>query len=134
MHLANYLSLIPKAERDLADASRQVAEGHKDEPDVYHLCHTLARQCDGHDERLKPFVDRYGEEAQNEPDRLHKELFKGTREGGLGLLSDLHDFYLMASECDISWTMIGQVAQGVRDKELLGVLNACDGETSAQLK
>lgn len=72
--------------------------------------------------------------STDEPDRLHTELFKGTREGGLGLLRDLHDLYLMASECDISWTMIGQAAQGVRDKELFEVVNACDGETSTQLK
>jgi hypothetical protein len=134
MHLANYLGLIHKAEVDLADAFRQVAEGHKEEPDVYHLCHTLAKQCDGHAEKLKPFVERYGEEAPDEPDRLHTELFKDTRKGGLGLLRDLHDLYLMASECDISWTMIGQAAQGVRDKELFEVVNACDGETSTQLK
>lgn len=134
MHLANYLGLIHKAERDLADAFRQVAEDHKEEPDVYHLCHTLAGQCDGHAGKLGPFVERYGEEAQDEPDRLHTELFKGTREGGLGLLRDLHDLYLMACECDVSWTMIGQAAQGVRDKELFEVVNACDGETGAQLK
>lgn len=40
----------------------------------------------------------------------------------------------MASECDISWTMIGQAAQGVRDNELFEVVSTCDGETSTQLK
>lgn len=134
MHLANYLGLIHKAELDLADAFRQVAEGHQEEPDVYYLCHTLAKQCDGHAQKLKAFVERYGEDAPEEPDRLHTELFKSTREGGLGLLRDLHDLYLMASECDISWTLIGQAAQGVRDAELFEVVNACDGETATQLK
>jgi hypothetical protein len=38
----------------------------------------------------------------DEPDRLYSELLKGTRQGGLGLLRDLHDLYLMASECDIA--------------------------------
>lgn len=37
-------------------------------------------------ERLQPFVERYGEDAPDEPERLHSELFKGTREVGLGLL------------------------------------------------
>jgi hypothetical protein len=134
MHLAHYLGLIHKAERDLADAFRKVAEGHKQEPDVFYLCHTLAKQCDRHAEKLEPFVERYGEDAPEEPDRLHSELFQGTRKGGLGLLRDLHDLYLMASECDISWTLIGQAAQGARDKELFEVVNACDGETSTQLK
>ena len=134
MHLAHYLGLIHKAERDLADAFREVAQGHQDEPDVFYLCHTLAKQCDEHARKLEPFVARYGEDAPDEPDRLHTELFKGTREGGLALLRDLHDLYLMACECDISWTMVGQAAQGVRDRELFGVVNACDGETATQVK
>jgi hypothetical protein len=33
-------------------------------------------------------------------------------------LRDLHDLYLMAAECEISWTVIGQAAQGVRDNDL----------------
>lgn len=110
MHLANYLGLIHRAEQNLADGFRQIAEGHAAEPDVYHLCHTLAAQCDAHADRLQPFVARYGENAPEEPERLHSDLFRGTREGGLGLLRDLQDLYLMASECDISWTMIGQAA------------------------
>jgi hypothetical protein len=40
----------------------------------------------------------------------------------------------MANFCDIAWTMIGQAAQGTADKELLGVVSACEGETSTQIK
>jgi hypothetical protein len=36
--------------------------------------------------------------------------------------------------CDISWTMIGQAAQGVRDRELLETVNACEGQTATQIK
>jgi hypothetical protein len=134
MHLASYLGLLHKAQLDLADAFRQVGDGHAPEPDVYHLCHTLAGQCDRHAEQLKPFVERYGEDAPAEPDRLYSELFRGTRSGGLGLLRDLQDLYLMASECDIAWTVIGQAAQGVRDSALLETVRACEGETATQLK
>jgi len=28
----------------------------------------------------------------------------------------MQDLYLMANACDISWTMIGQAAQGTRDR------------------
>jgi hypothetical protein len=116
MHLANYLGLLHKAELHLADAFRQVGDAHAAEPDVYHLSHTLAGQCEQHAERL------------------HSELFKGTRSGGLGLLRDLQDLYLMATECDITWTMVGQAAQGARDTGLFEVVKACEGETSTQLK
>lgn len=52
----------------------------------------------------------------------------------MGLLRDLHDLYLMACECDISWTIVGQAAQGARDEDLLGVVTACEEETAIQLK
>jgi hypothetical protein len=40
----------------------------------------------------------------------------------------------MASACDISWDMIGQAAQGARDEDLLGVVEACEGQTATQIK
>ena len=134
MHLPHYLGLLHRAELNLADAFRQVGDTHAAEPDVYHLCHTLAGQCDGHTERLRPAMERYGEEAPSEPDRLHSELFKGTRSGPLGLLRDLHDLYLMATECELAWTVIGQAAQAARDRELIEVVQACRPETVTQLK
>jgi hypothetical protein len=134
MHLANYLGLLHESELDLANGFRTVAEGHPEEHDIYHLCHTLAKQCESHAEQLKPFVDRYGEEAPEEPERLYHEFFDEIRSGSLGLLRDLHDLYTMANFCDISWTMIGQAAQGARDRELLETVNACEGQTATQIK
>jgi hypothetical protein len=133
MHLANYLGLLRRSEEMLAAAFREVADGHHEEVDVYYLCHKLAQECDAHAEQLAPFADRYGEDAPDEPERLHSELFGGTRSGGLGLLRDLHDLYLMAAECDISWTMVGQAAQGARDTALLEVVESCEGQTATQL-
>jgi hypothetical protein len=134
VNLPHYLGLLHRAQVDLAQAFREVGRGHADEPDVFHICERLAAQCDAHAQRLAPFAERYGEEAEDEPDRLHGDLFGGgVRSGGLGLLRDLHDLYLMACECDISWTLVGQAAQGARDQDLLGVVNACEGETAIQL-
>src|SRR5215217_7684242 len=83
MHLANYLGYLHKAELHLAEGFRKVGEGHAAEADVYHTCNTLAKQCEAHAEKLGPFVERYGEEAPAEPDRLYHELFDETRSGGL---------------------------------------------------
>ena|SRR6266498_1671102 len=107
MHLAHYLGLLHRSQNELARAFREIGRGHPDEPDVFHICERLAAQCDDHARHLEPFARRYSEEALDEPERLHSELFSGTRSGGLGLLRDLHDLYLMATECDISWTVIG---------------------------
>ena len=122
------------AEFDLANGFRVVAEEHAEEPDVYHTCQTLAEQCEEHVEKLEPFVNRYGEEKPEEPDRLYHELFDEVRQGSLGPLRDLQDLYLMAHFCDITWTMIGQAAQGARDRELLEVVETCEGETATQIK
>ncbi len=134
MHLANYLGYLHQSESDLAEAFRKVGEAHAQEVDVYHITHTLAKQCETHAEKLKPFADRYGEEKPEEPEQLYHELFDQTRSGSLGLLRDMQDLYLMASACDISWTMIGQAAQGLRDRELLEVVNSCENETANQMK
>jgi hypothetical protein len=134
LHLAHYLGLLHRAQLNLADAFREVAEAHGDEADVEHLCRKLAAECQDHAARLEPFAERYGEDAPDEPDRLHSELFRGPRSGGLALLRDLHDLYLMATECDMAWTLVGQAAQGARDRELLAVVTRCEVETATQLK
>jgi hypothetical protein len=134
VHLANYLGYLHRAELDLANGFRKAGEAHAQEADVYHLSHTLAEQCETHAEKLKPFVDRYGEEAPEEPEQLYHEFFEQTRSGSLGLLRDMHDLYLMANACDIAWTMIGQAAQGAGDRELLEAVNSCEGETAIQIK
>ena len=134
MHLAHYLGLLHRWQVDLADAFRQVADGHAEEADVFYICNKLAKECDAHAERLQPFADRYGEDAPDEPDRLYAAAFEGARSGGLGLLRDLHDLYVMAAGCDMAWTLVGQAAQGARDPDLLAVVEQCEGETAIQLK
>ena len=134
MHLAHYLGLLHRSQTELGEAFHEVADGHHDEPDIFHICKKLAAQCEDHARQLESFAKRYSEEAPEEPERLHSELFQGIRSGGLGLLRDLQDLYLMAAECDVSWTMIGQAAQGVRDHDLFAVVQRCEGETATQLK
>jgi hypothetical protein len=133
MHLATYVGLVDEGEKTLADSFRQVARGHAQEADVVHLCERFAVQCDSHREQLGPVVDRYGEDRDREPERLHAEGLDSTRTGGVGLLRDLHDLYLLVSYLDIAWTVVGQAAKAVRDEELIGVVTWCEKETSGQL-
>jgi hypothetical protein len=133
MHLAHYLGLLHRAQTTLAAAFREVGEAHGDEPDIAFLCDRQAGRCEAQAERLQPFAERYSEEAADEPERLHSELFRGSRTGGLGLLRDLQDLYLMVAECDICWTVVGQAAYGVRDQDLLEVVGRSERETAIQL-
>jgi hypothetical protein len=134
MQLTTYLGLVHRAEGELGRTFREVGDGHADEPDVLGVCRTLAAQCDGHAERLSPFLARYGEDASEESERLHSALFSGVRSGGLGLLRDLQDAYVMTCECDIAWTVVGQAAQALRDTDLLAVVTECQAETAVQTK
>lgn len=133
MHLATYLGLLHHAEDALAEGFRRVGEGHAAEPDVFHLCRVLAGQCDAHVKALGPIVERYSERRETEPDRLLADELGETRSGGVGLLRDLQDLYTLGSFVDITWTVVGQAGQGLRDPAMLDVVAACEGETTRQL-
>lgn len=133
MQLTKYLGLLRDAEAALSRAFEQVAAQHGDEPDVEHLCSVLSRQAGAHVKALDPVVARYGEQDDSEAERLAAAEFNGSRGGGAGLLRDLHDLYTLASFVDITWTVIGQAAQGVRDAELLDIVRASEQETTQQL-
>lgn len=135
MKLPVYLGLLHTSEGTLAESFRQVSDGHGHEPDVHFLCQALATQCDAHQHALAPIIERYGEVTDDdEPERLHADGLQNTRTGPVGLLRDLQDLYLLASLVDITWSMVKQAAQGLRDKELLAIVAKCDGQTSTQLE
>jgi hypothetical protein len=133
VQLVHYIGFAHRSEVELGKAFREVAESHAEEAAIFHVAQRLAGQCEEHATRLQPFAERYGEEAPEEPERLHSDLFEGTREGPLGLLRDLHDLYVMGAEVDMSWTLIAQAAQGVRDSALLEVVGECEEETATQM-
>jgi len=134
MMLPVYLGLLQKAEQALASSYRQVAEGHGAEPDVYHLCQTLAKQCDQHEQALAPVIERYGERPDDEPERLHAEKISETRSGPVGLIRDLQDLYLLAHLVDVTWMMVKQAALGLRDEKLIEVVAECDWQVKVQLR
>jgi hypothetical protein len=133
MHLATYVGLLESGCGTLADSYRQVAEGHAEEPDVRSICSRLAVECDEHRQALGPIRQRYGSHPAGEPERLHADGLSETRSGGLGLLRDLHDLYLLASYLDMAWTVVGQAGKGARDTELVDTVDRCAAQTSTQM-
>ena len=133
MMLPVYLGLLRKAEQMLASSYRQVAEGHGAEPDVYHLCQTLAQQCDQHERALTPVVERYGEQPDEEPERLHAVGISSTRTGPVGLIRDLQDLYLLVNMVDVTWMMVKQAALALRDDQLVAVVGQCETQIKVQL-
>ncbi|MFL6011692.1 MAG: hypothetical protein ACJ734_07880, partial [Gaiellaceae bacterium] len=60
MKLDKAIEDVQDAEAELAKELRAIGERHAVEHDLYHLGHTLAKQCADHLERLAPFAERYG--------------------------------------------------------------------------
>ena len=133
MMLPVYLGLLRKAEQMLASSYRQVAEGHGAEPDVYHLCQALAQQCDQHERALAPVTERYGDQPDDEPERLHAVGITSTRTGPVGLIRDLQDLYLLANLVDVTWMMVKQAALALRDDQLVAVVGQCEAQIKVQL-
>lgn len=133
MMLPVYLGMLHRAEQVLAESLRTLGEGHADEPDVYEATLLLAQQSEEHVRRLRPAVDRYGEQPDDEPDRLHAVALPEPRSGPLGLLRDLQDVHLMATLVDSTSTLVKQAALALRDEELLSIISACEGETAVQV-
>jgi hypothetical protein len=121
MRLGVYLGFVDSAERELAEAFDQMAERHAEEPDVRENLTFLASWSRQHLERLAGLLKRYGESPQREPRRLARAMFGGLldrRSGGVGLVRDLHDLWLLASEVHMGYIVLEQAGQGLRDPEL----------------
>ena len=133
MHIGNYLGLVHNSEQKLAEAFKTIADHHGDEPDIMQICQLLGSWSEKHVEALKPFVDRYSEEKNDEPERLTQTLFEEPREGSLALLRDLHDLWLLANEVQLCWIVLDQAAKALRDKELESTCSQLSSQTKRQI-
>ncbi len=133
MHLTTYLRLLHRAEQTLGVSYRHVADGQRGVADVYYTCRRFAEDAAGRAEALAPVLLRYERVAEPEPERLHPPGLTSARGGPVGLLRDLQDLYQLANLVDSTWTLVGQAAQGARDRELIDVVGRCERELSAQL-
>jgi hypothetical protein len=142
MKLDKAIEDVQSAETELARELRKIGERHAVEHDLYHLGHTLARQCEAHLKALQPFAERYEappatDDVGESPGLLelvrHKssELLGRSEMTGMLLLRDLRNLYLTAQEAEIAWVILAQAAQAVRDRELLVLVTKCheDAET-----
>jgi hypothetical protein len=132
MHIGHYIELVHKGHQDLAEALRKVAAHHGSEPDIFANCHLLATWSDDLVQDLQPFVDKYGEEKDKEPDRLRSILFVKPRKGSMGLLRDLHDLWLMSNESELCCLVLKMAAMGLRDQDLLTTCKTMEQQTKRQ--
>ena len=146
MKLDKAIEDVHEAESELATQLRSVGERHASEADLYHLGHTLARQCAEHGRRLAPFAERYGAAPIDEHDgtesprvvealrRTGAKLIGKSEASGLLLLRDLRHLYLAAQNAEIAWVILLQAARAVRDPELIEAATECHEEAEARGK
>ncbi len=133
MHLVTYLDFLQRTEETLGRSYRMISEGHAADSDVHYASAGFARDCAAHAAALAPVLARCDPATEPEPERLHVRAPDSHRAGPIGLLRDLQDLYQLANLVDITWTLVGQAAQGARDRDLIRVVQRCAPQTSAQL-
>ena len=119
MHVGLYLQMVKTTEQELEKALKAVADRHQQEPDLEEICTILSSWSQAKARSTDRFIHKYGRERDREPQRLYSDLFQGPRRGGLALLRDLHDLWLMTTEAQIAWTLLAQAAQALRDKDFV---------------
>jgi hypothetical protein len=145
MKLGHAIEDVRDAEAELAQELLAVGERHAVEHDLYHLSHTLAKQCAEHVERLGPFAERYGAPSDGNGvaespgvletlRRKSAELLGRSEVSGLLLLRDLRNLYLTAQAAEIAWVILAQAARAARDRDLLRVVDPCHEEAELRGK
>lgn len=78
--LGQYIEKLHDALTDLAGEYRKVGERHAVEQDIFHLCHTLAKQCKGEAVAFAPHAERHAGDVPEEVDERRREsLLSGLR-------------------------------------------------------
>jgi hypothetical protein len=143
--LGRYIEKLHDALSDLGGEYRKVGERHATEHDLYQLCHTLAKQCEGQADALAPHAERHaGDVPEESGEGARESLLAGLRRAtaavvgrspltGLLLLRDLRQLHLAIEEAAMLWLIVGQAAQAARDRELLTLVEHCREEITHQL-
>jgi hypothetical protein len=133
MHVAEHLAVLHRAELGLGAALVRAGRAHPGDPDLAHLCARAARECDDHVRSLDAYARHADPAAAEEVEHTGPAPFGGPRTGGLGLLRDVLELYLMAADCEICWTVADQAAHATRDDGLAALVTRCHAETAGQV-
>lgn len=135
---------LHKDEGELARALLKLSERHRASQEVHHVARDLAVWSQHHVRELAEVAGRYDETLEpvptQEPGLLKAVREKGgelagrSRSPGLILLRDLREVYTRASGVSVDWELLAQAAQGIKDSELLAVVQRCHPQTLRQTR
>jgi len=132
-HVPDYLGLLSDANEQFILACESVAGHHVEETEVRYVLGLLKTYSREAITALQPFIDKYGRRESTEPKRLRKEMFDAGHVGALGLLRDLQNLFVQATEIQVLVTTVMQTAQALRDKALLDTCHHLQGQNKRQL-
>lgn len=145
INLARALERLQNAELELALELAEVGDRHAFDRDVFHACQAFQHECQSHVKLLRPFAVRYRVLATEPAAGTWPSLLKEPRRPaawtserqtkiGLLLLLDLRRLYHQGQEVRLFLSLIEQVAQSLRDRELADGVSEMHGQTQAQLR
>jgi len=134
MYVSRLLELTTRSEEILADAFRNLAAAHPDEPDIRVMGMEMARECSGEVEELKRLAARYPADLGDRLDVFVSPQLDQNREPGLSLLRDLQQLHLMTDELDLELAAAGQAGQALQDQDFIATIKAAEQVTQRQQK
>jgi hypothetical protein len=136
------LEELHRSENDLAAQLLTLSDRHKADHEIFHVARDLAVWSQDHVREIARIGRTYDVDLDPEPagdptvlQKVRQEVADrlGRRSApALLLLRDLRSVYMDASGVSVDWELIGQAAQGVRDRELLDVVTRCRPDTVRQ--
>ncbi|MGW1835206.1 hypothetical protein [Streptomyces sp. NPDC002067] len=122
----------------LAAAYRDVADRRPDDAGTRYPARTVAAQCDRHAACVRDWAERFGPALPPSGSAPAPPAGRDAADGRTpppdgGLLDDLYLLHAKAQAAQVRWTVLVQVAQALREPELLAAATACRDETATQI-
>ncbi len=131
-HLADYIGLLLAGEERLVRGWEKLRRSHPETPDIGPQSTLFMTWSRENAAAIRPYVARYGERCEGEPEALDEALLLERGQTAFGLLRDLQDLWLMANESTISVAVLLQGARAVGDRHLQSDLSAIESRNERQ--
>jgi hypothetical protein len=131
LHVPHYLALLVNCKKQLAKEFAALAGRHAEEPAIRDGCAMFGKWSAAHVNDLGKLTERYG--SASVADAKAPDALTGARPGGLGLLRDLHELWLMVNNAHLSIIILVQAARALRDNEMAATLIEIGLETDRQI-
>jgi formylmethanofuran dehydrogenase subunit D len=131
-YLADYIGLLLVSEESLIRSWEKLRRAHSGTPDIGQQSALFLTWTRENAAAIRPYVEKYGERREGEPEALDKALAVGRPETGFGLMRDLQDLWLMVNESRISAAVLMQAARALGDRDLERDLSMIVGRNERQ--